>query len=801
MASSRRSLNGFPLTSTPFLRLGPPARSGEGSIQRLGRVGKSPCQRAPENTAVRRAREFRDAISVLLVRRSIVWLRAFRLGRIPEGRASVGSPVAFPTMRGDDHDLRALLVEIDAGQPDDDACLEWLRERRYPEGIHCDTCSRVTKHHRVARRRSYSCQHCGHHVHPTTGTIFHGSTTPLTTWFRAVVMLRESEGEVTAKDLQRELGVTYKTAWRIANRIRTALAEEKPVPAARGYALPALGGYPRRARSFLLYSSRTGQQRFRQALGSAISQQGEVGGVKRATVLGLELLGVALAAVIGLYAFGVIGTDDARDTRRQLEALETKREKRERSRPHGPAEPDDWFIAQRAGGPDKQLDRTGSSAPRPGQARSRESPSTEFRGDWELTGPTNVGGRIVDLVVDPTNADTILRRSRDGRHLEEHRRRHRDGEGVAGRPAAGDGRARDRAPTARSGPAPASRTTAAARSSFGGNGVYRSTDGGQTLEAPRSLPERDHRAHRRRPERSGHASTSPRQARCSTPAATAGSTARPTAATRGSSSSLRRTGSRAASTSRSIRATRTGSSRRCGSAGASRTCGPTAASARASSAPIDGGDTLEAARERHDAQPRRHDRPDPVRDARADRHRARPGNPNRVYVITTADFGQDKGFYVSNDGGDSFQAPPADDGRARRAASAGGSAGSGSIPSTRTTSSRPASTCAARRTAGQRGPTRRASTPTSTRWRGSPHVAEPRVPRQRRRHVRLRHQRGERHLAPGRVRAVHAVLLARRRRAVPRTPHRRRSGQRVPALVGLPDEPGRPEQLELVRLR
>src|SRR5713226_7998474 len=64
--------------------------------------------------------------------------------------------------------------------PDDATCLEWLRNYLYPDGIYCIKCEAVTKHHRVKSRPSYSCDHCGHHVHPTADTIFHKSPTPLT---------------------------------------------------------------------------------------------------------------------------------------------------------------------------------------------------------------------------------------------------------------------------------------------------------------------------------------------------------------------------------------------------------------------------------------------------------------------------------------------------------------------------------------------------------------------------------------------------------------------------------------------
>lgn len=109
--------------------------------------------------------------------------------------------------------------------PDDDACLEWLKNYRWPEGIHCQKCDRVTKHHLMKTRRSYSCQECGEHVHPTARTIFHKSRTPLTLWFHAVYLMAQTRGGISAKQVERETGVTYKTAWRMCRLIRSRLDE------------------------------------------------------------------------------------------------------------------------------------------------------------------------------------------------------------------------------------------------------------------------------------------------------------------------------------------------------------------------------------------------------------------------------------------------------------------------------------------------------------------------------------------------------------------------------------------------
>src|SRR5579872_436583 len=114
--------------------------------------------------------------------------------------------------------------------PDDATCLEWLKNRLYPDGIYCETCEAVTKHHRVKSRPSYSCDHCGHHVHPTADTIFHKSPTPLTTWFYAVYLMASTRCGISAKQIQRETGVTYKTAWRMFKQIRSMLADETSGP-------------------------------------------------------------------------------------------------------------------------------------------------------------------------------------------------------------------------------------------------------------------------------------------------------------------------------------------------------------------------------------------------------------------------------------------------------------------------------------------------------------------------------------------------------------------------------------------
>lgn len=110
--------------------------------------------------------------------------------------------------------------------PDDDACLEWLRRKNYPERVFCEGCGNYTKHHKITGRRQYVCQECGHHFAPTAGTIFHKSRTPLTIWFYTIFQMAQTRGGISAKQIERETGVTYKTAWRMCNEIRKRLGEE-----------------------------------------------------------------------------------------------------------------------------------------------------------------------------------------------------------------------------------------------------------------------------------------------------------------------------------------------------------------------------------------------------------------------------------------------------------------------------------------------------------------------------------------------------------------------------------------------
>ncbi len=112
--------------------------------------------------------------------------------------------------------------------PNDDACLEWLRNQLYHKRIYCPVCTKPTKHHRIRTKKVYGCDYCGHQISPTVGTIFEHSPTPLKLWFYAIFLMTATRCGISAKQIERETGVTYKTAWRMFRQIRTLLQEDTP---------------------------------------------------------------------------------------------------------------------------------------------------------------------------------------------------------------------------------------------------------------------------------------------------------------------------------------------------------------------------------------------------------------------------------------------------------------------------------------------------------------------------------------------------------------------------------------------
>ena len=122
------------------------------------------------------------------------------------------------------------LMEFTRRYPDDAACLDRLwREGFSEDGSHarCPKCERVRKFHRTKTRAAYTCDSCGLHVHPMKGTIFEGSPVSLQLWFYVMYVMASTRCGVSAKQMEREIGVTYKTAHRMMKKIRTELMTDE----------------------------------------------------------------------------------------------------------------------------------------------------------------------------------------------------------------------------------------------------------------------------------------------------------------------------------------------------------------------------------------------------------------------------------------------------------------------------------------------------------------------------------------------------------------------------------------------
>ncbi len=110
--------------------------------------------------------------------------------------------------------------QFEAQFPDDETCLESIFQNRYGNLKECSSCKKATTFHKVNDRKCYECQWCGYQLHPLADTIFHKSETSLKSWFFAIWLFSNSKNGVSAKELQRQLGVSYKCAWRIGHHVR-----------------------------------------------------------------------------------------------------------------------------------------------------------------------------------------------------------------------------------------------------------------------------------------------------------------------------------------------------------------------------------------------------------------------------------------------------------------------------------------------------------------------------------------------------------------------------------------------------
>ncbi len=121
--------------------------------------------------------------------------------------------------------MRYTLKDFKAEYPDDAACLKAVLDNRY--GNTCPRCGVVgVKWHPITGRKGFVCSECDSHVYPLAETIFRKSETSLWNWFYAIFQFSVSKNGVSAKELERTLGVTYKTAWRMCKQIRKLMEDD-----------------------------------------------------------------------------------------------------------------------------------------------------------------------------------------------------------------------------------------------------------------------------------------------------------------------------------------------------------------------------------------------------------------------------------------------------------------------------------------------------------------------------------------------------------------------------------------------
>ena len=206
--------------------------------------------------------------------------------------------------------------EFFARFPTEDSCLDHIMNVRFGgTRFDCTSCGTVgATHHKLQKRRTYVAACCGHHVNPTAGTILENTRTPLVSWFYAMYLFCTTRHGVSGKELQRQLGVTYKTAYRIGQQIRDLTAKAQSFDA-------LLSGHVELDEAYV-GGRRSGGKRGRGAPGKTIvmglvSRDGKmkaavIPNVKMVTLRGVVLDNVEAGSVVStdeLYSYNLLTKD------------------------------------------------------------------------------------------------------------------------------------------------------------------------------------------------------------------------------------------------------------------------------------------------------------------------------------------------------------------------------------------------------------------------------------------------------------------------------------------------------------
>ncbi len=115
------------------------------------------------------------------------------------------------------------LREFQTSFPDETSCAAFLFGRRWPQGFVCPACGQGRAALLRSRAHTYECLECGRQTSITAGTVMHRSKLPLTVWFWAAHLMATHSNGMSAVQLEAQLGVTYKTAWLLAQKLRRSM--------------------------------------------------------------------------------------------------------------------------------------------------------------------------------------------------------------------------------------------------------------------------------------------------------------------------------------------------------------------------------------------------------------------------------------------------------------------------------------------------------------------------------------------------------------------------------------------------
>jgi transposase len=198
--------------------------------------------------------------------------------------------------------MKYTFKEFQAEFPTDEACLDRIMVEQYGGmKFSCPACGADSTFSRITKRRAYACQWCGYHIYPCVGTPFEKSRTKLTHWFFAMYLMTSTRHGVAAKELERQIGCTYKTAWRMAHELRKHMANadnHEPMKGEVEIDETFIGGKPRRKADGTMGPRKDKAVVFGMVERDGIIRAGTVPDVKRSTLVPVILTNVQRGSIL-----------------------------------------------------------------------------------------------------------------------------------------------------------------------------------------------------------------------------------------------------------------------------------------------------------------------------------------------------------------------------------------------------------------------------------------------------------------------------------------------------------------------